>query len=222
MKKMKIVVILLCAILSVYAVGCGSKLQRKSAASYEDWVTVSLPGVCTFQYPQTMELENEAHREFKETLAKEILNITTDLSRVVVHQKGLNDHKGKAFDRYARILVNTEQVNAGDFPRLDDKLVFSKAELEELKTYFEEGMAQQGPTIQVLEMYPCEVVNINGTDALKVSYLRTGPYQKQVFVSQYIFYDYDRSYTITTSYRVSESDIWKSDMEKVIYTFDFD
>lgn len=225
MKNMKILVVLLCAFLSLSSVSCnannGGKPPLKGPVRYDDWVTVSLPGVCTFQYPPTMELENEAHREFKETIAKEILKITSDLSRVVVHQKGLNDYEGKAFDRYARVLVNTEQGNDGDFPRLEDELVFSQVELAELKVMFEQEFEQYNQQMELLEMYPCEVVNINGIDALKVSYLRVASYNKPVLVSLYIFYDYDRSYTITISYRVSEADIWKSDLDKVIYTVEF-
>lgn len=53
--------------------------------------------------------------------------------------------------------------------------------------------------------------------------LSRGPrYQKPVLVIVYIFLDFDHTSYVTVSCRIYEADTWKPDLEKVIYTIDFE
>jgi hypothetical protein len=205
----------------------GSKAAPQQAAAkiahYEDWNTISIPGVCCFQAPKTLEIKDGLQKEISDKLGKLMYGFTGDPDRVTLQQKGLNDFDPAAYKKYCRVLVETELAPEGELPRLGDDLDFTREELTELENDFKLGMSEQS-MIKIIDLFPLKIVNVNGIDAMLISYRResTSEGKTPVIVKMYTFFNYNKIHRITLSYRESESAFWKEDLEKIIYTFSFE
>jgi len=73
------------------------------------WETVSVPGICTFQIPPTVEIQAGAYKRYNDQLTKTILEITESPDRAVAQPKGINAFNPVALNRYWRIIVETEK-----------------------------------------------------------------------------------------------------------------
>jgi len=222
--KVTIRLLLIVLMSVIMVVGCSSKSEKKDKDSYnvsrfDNWITYDVPGVLSFQAPQTMELKTGSYKVLTDAM-KERSGITVNSDDMVLQQKGLNDKNPEAFKKYCRILVNTERSAKGTYLGLWDDYIPSEAELSEFESEMMRGLAgAQG--ISILNTYPPEVVSINGIDMVKFSYRRTGVYKQPVFVTTYLVQNNSMMHNIAVSYRESEMHLWKDDLDKVIYTFKF-
>ena len=68
---------------------------------------------------------------------------------------------------------------------------------------------------------PLKIVQINGVTMIRVRYTRSVNNKPEAMVNMYIVQNSDKMHRITISYRMSDSNLWKKDLDKVIYTFKF-
>ena len=198
-------------------------------ASTANWQTVSMPNICTFKIPSSMEIQSGVIKKFSDKLYKEILELPIDPNRVIAQQKHLNKANKKAFKSYARIIVDTEYGRKGDYEKISTQYTASKFELRELngifrqevETEFENINAKGKMIMQLLSWYPTKLVQINGVSMIHIRYSRTVNNGPEVLVNMYIVQNNDRMHRITISYRLQNTKLYKNDLAKVINTFKF-
>jgi len=115
-------------------------------AQDETWDTVSIPGICTYQIPSTLELQKGTYKKINDQLRKSVLEIETTPDRVVAQPKGINDFDPVALKRYCRVIVETERGSRGEYAKLDEPMALSAAELKELETEIKSQL-QQGAAL---------------------------------------------------------------------------
>jgi hypothetical protein len=202
---------------------------RSTIVQDEQWETVSVPGICNFQIPPTLEVQAGTYKRLADRFRKGFLEITASPHRVVVQQKRLNDFDPEAFKRYCRVIVETTKGAKGDYQKLDERLVLTPPELKELekefKTEFEQmaaTMASKGMKMTILSWEPAKVVRVNDTDAILMAYKRSVNDAPPVVVNVYMIFNNDHLHNVAISYRESEKDIWAKDLHKVLGTFKFE
>ncbi len=217
MRKSTLVLIIVCTIYTPQA-----------GAQDKTWDTVSIPGICTFQIPPTLEIQKGIYKQIKEKHQRKVLEITSSPDDVVAQPKGINSFDPEALKRYCRVIVETHRGHPGDFQSLDAPLAFSKEELREtdamLKKQAQKAVAftkAKGFRSKLLSWQPAEIVRVNGVYALKTTYSRSLKDAPPVIVNRYMIQNNDCTHIITISYRISEKAIWEADLSKVINTFKF-
>jgi len=198
------------------------------SSHYSSWETVSIPGICTYQIPPTVEIQKGTYKRVNDQFRKTVLEIDTTPDRVVAQPKGINDFDPVALKRYCRIIVETKRGSKADYCRLDEPLAVSALELRELDKEFK-GQIQQaaalstskGMKMTILSWQPTKIVRVNGVDALLTTYTRSMNDAPSALVRMYKIQNNDCLHTITISYREAESDHWAEDFGKVIGTFKF-
>lgn len=199
------------------------------SAQNEMWETVSIPGICTFQIPPTLEIQKGTYKKINDQFRKIILEIDTTPDRVVAQPKGINDFDPAALKRYCRVIVETERGSRGDYGKLDEALSLSESELKELDKEMKSQMQQaaaalstaKGMKMTILSWQGTKITRVNGVDALLTTYTRSTNDAPSVLVRMYRIQNNDCLHTITISYRESESNLWAADLDKIIGTFKF-
>lgn len=193
------------------------------------WETVSIPGICTFQIPPTVEIQKGTYKRIVDQFKKMVLEISESPDRVVAQPKGINDFDPTALKKYCRIIVETERGTKGDYAKLDEPLLVSEAELKELdkefKNQFEQHAAMwnaKGVKWTILSWQPVKITRVNGVNALVITYTRSINDAPSVLVRVYMIQNNDIMHSIAISYRESEKEIWADDLERVINTFKFE
>ncbi len=197
-------------------------------ARYTSWETVSVPDICTFQIPPSMELQAGKYRAMADQIRSQVLEVTDSANRVIAQQKGLNALDPMARSRYARIIVETEEGSGGDYPILGEPLSLSRTELSEMDSEMKAGVQQEmaqsaakGFPVELRSWDGTRVVRVNGVDGLLTEYTRSVKQAPPVFARIYMFMNNDRMHRVSVSYRMSESNLWADDLDKVITTFQF-
>ena len=200
--------------------------EQQSADS--TWETISIPGVCTYQIPPTLEIQKGAYKRGNDQFRKTVLEISESPDRVVAQPKGVNDFDPVASKRYCRVIVDTKRGTRGDYAKLDELPAVSEAEMKDLdreiknQTFHDWELASsKGMKATILSWQPAKIVRINNFDALFVTYTRSANDAPPVLVRDYQIQNNDCIHEITISYRESEKQLWADDLGKVIGTFKF-
>lgn len=194
------------------------KPQTEAPLWMDGWLNISIPRVARFQAPPTLEIQGGDYKKLTDAI-RDVFEITYH-SDLTLQQKGLNNLDPEARQQYCRILVNTTQGSEGEFCKLNEKPTYSKEELSEIEEISKLELEKQ---FSILDWYPITVEKINGNYALKLTYRRSlKSVINPVFVTTYTFQNHRMMHTITLSYRESEKNLWKTDLDKVIQTFVFD
>ena len=138
-------------------------------------------------------------------------------AEVVFQQKGLSQQDKSALEKYSRILILTDDDGNGEYP-CSNEGDFSYDDLEELKSYAKQELAPDQDFI----IPPSANVetNSNGCKFIRVFYERTGT-KGPVCVNMCFFFNYNYATKVILSYRKSEKDIWKDDIEHTINSFNW-
>ena len=115
-------------------------------------------------------------------------------------------------------MVETQAVKPGDVGTLDAELPARENDLTELQHYWER-MIRRAPGIQIVDFYRPSVRTINGMQALCISYTRTVGRNPPALVQTYIFDNYDRTHSLTMSYRVTEEEKWNQYFPAILASF---
>lgn len=138
-------------------------------------------------------------------------------AEVVFQQKDLSQQDKSALEKYSRILILTDDDGNGEYP-CSNEGDFSCDDLEELKSYAKQELAPDQDFI----IPPSANVetNSNGCKFIRVFYERTGT-KGPVCVNMCFFFNYNYATKVILSYRKSEKDIWKDDIEHTINSFNW-
>lgn len=203
-------------------------LCQPSLAQNQVWQTVSIPGICIYQLPPSVEIQSGTYKECSDKIAGLILKIETSPDRVIAQPKGINDFQLQALAHYCRVIVETDRGRCGEYESLGSPLAVSEEELRGIDSTLKRQMQQtaaistaKGMKMELLSWQLTKVVKVNGVDALKITYTRSMNDGPPAIVNMYLVQNNDCMHRITISYRLSEKKLWANDLEKVIYTFRF-
>ena len=212
---MKTILALFCVFFLTY-----STSAQTSKITYED---ITLTGIGSISIPSIMELQSGVYKEFSNKFSKEL---GFDVSGVIIYQQaGLNDlfKTLKKSNTYARLMIKETSGKAGEYRRLDSKLVVTPSELRLLNTQSKNELINQfqssGTGLKLIRWDGVSVDKISGFDVLKTAYLRQLNDNPAVYVELYHMENYDRQYTLTISYREEDSSIWKDALNKTKTSF---
>jgi len=197
-------------------------------AQDEKWETVSIPEICTYKIPPSLEIQKGTYKRLKDQVLESVLEITVSPDRVVAQPKGINDFDPNASKRYCRVIVETVRGKFGDYKKLDDPTEISAAELakfdKESMDQLQEAsdlLAAKGRKMTILSRQPAKVCRFNGVNALLLTNTRSLNDAPPVYVQLYVIHNNDFIHHVTISYRESEKELWVDDLAKVINTFKF-
>lgn len=157
---------------------------------------------------------------YKKALEKQYaIQISDD--RIVFQQKGLNEFSKSGFSDYVRVIIETEYGSPGDYERATSIATFSSADLSLINSEMKAQVINSfyGTSLKLLKWNGISMQRINGTTALKISYVRQLNDNPPVVVNIFRFPNYDRMYTLTTSFRQSSASQWLPVMNKVVNSF---
>lgn len=197
-----------------------------------DWETYSIPNVCSFKVPPTMEvrLEDSFHGRFVKSVHQssfyEMLCNECDIffeeAKLVLQPKGLNgdpfsDEYQNANNSYGRIIF---RFSYNDILSQEDIKDINPSELRILDTMWrsevEKGLECMGQYYSgftgTFKWYPLRKENYSGLSALVVEYDRPGT-GVETHVREYKFFYKDRFLLITTSYNLKQEVKYKEDFK---------
>jgi hypothetical protein len=189
----------------------------------EGWKRIYIDNIGTIDIPPTMEVQSGIYKEIIEPLKPELMRSMGVISNsnydIVIQQKGLNDLEESGFQRYARVMINTD---IGDFDTLFfDIGEYNVADIIELNDIFHSltraGMAGTG--LKLVNWFPLKLETISGMSCIHISYTRQLNNNPTVFVNIYKFMNTDRMHTLTLSYRQSEEAYWSDDFDTILKSF---
>lgn len=192
------------------------------------WTTVSIPNICQYQIPPTMELQAGKYRELSNHVYTHVLQILDSERRIVAQQKGLNNMEKDARSRYARVIVEYQPDSNGfaeilNNPLIRDPDVISGIDEEMKSAVFQEAAhsTSTGVSFEISTWEGTQVINVNGVNCLKTTYSRSVEKEPSVSVCAYMIPVKNQILSVTVSYREDEASYWIIDLNSVINTFDF-
>lgn len=188
--------------------------------------------------PNTMELRNEdSFMALSKEIMKDKLQIIKKIDigdfNFVFQPAGTDDiqnseKKKIALSLYSRVLLNYQKGKVEDFIRWNENIAFSQAEYDEINKTFKDNLLeefnktkQMGVNTELLSISDVKIAkNINKFVYVQQQYERRG-LNGNIKVIDYYLHNNDEMVKLTISYRISESDLWKTDFDKIIDTFSF-
>ena len=183
------------------------------------WERIYIRNVGYIDMPPHMEVQAGTYQEIMNNYYN---RLEVDAPQLVFQQKGLNSNTSSSFQTYGRVLVETQIGNYGDFQPLSFNIgTVTAPEINELNLNFKQKTISDLASIghSMIEWYPLKVKKVNGLPCIHVSYRRQLGTNPVVLVNYYIFQNNDRMHSLTLSYRVSESGIWKTDFDRILTSF---
>lgn len=180
------------------------------------WERIYVKNVGTFDLPASMEIQAGKYKKIMNDVYRQM---EYDAPEIVAQQKGLNGMSKDGFEKYARVMLETQIGSFGDFEKLNFKFTqYTASDINELSLEFRrqvEGIFM-GTSLQLMEWFPLRFENINDMSCIHISYIRRLSDNPPVLVHVYYFHNNDRMHTLTLSYRLSESNYWKADYNNIL------
>lgn len=191
-----------------------SDVTPESLGSYipsNDWNIFEIANSFSIAIPNTMELRSEFD-EYTILLKEKFHSVNN--ANAVFQQAQLSQLSTSAYNTYCRVIVThfsfppgeAEHYNQTSYITSEDKQILREVVDSELGLYD----YVFAPTFQW--------VDISGTKAIEAKYKRTGD-KGPVICRLYLLPNYDEVVKIIISYRESDTNIWKSDLDNIIRTF---
>lgn len=202
----------------VFSTFCYSQTSTETVENYK------LLNLGYISIPSSMEIQAGNYKKISDSFQKEMgkkFGYEVSAGRVVFQQKGLNNLEQSGFASYARVILETDIGNFGDYEKLTTKFTATQAELSELSKEFKSQIQQgfSGTQLKLITWYGASIVTVNGRTALKISYLRQLADKPFVVVNIYRFQNNDRMHSITLSYRQSDEATWKPLFTNILNSF---
>jgi hypothetical protein len=183
------------------------------------WERIYIRNVGFIDLPPNMEVQSGTYQEIMNSYYN---RLEVDAPQLVFQQKGLNTNTSSSFQNYGRILIETQTGSYGDFQPLSFNIAtVTSSEISDLNWNFKQktmsDLASIGHTL--IEWYPLKVKKVNGMPCMHVSYKRQLGTNPVVLVNYYIFQNNDRMHSLTLSYRVSETALWKTNFDRILTSF---
>lgn len=167
-----------------------------------------------------MELQGADYKAVSESFAKG-KGFEASGEDIIFQQKGLNEFDFKNIKTYARVMIGTEHVEPGSVDKLTKRIVAAPSELRIINESMKQGIVKsfEGTPLKLLKWDGTAIMMMNGRSALKIAYVRQLNDNPSVYVEMYILQNYDRTHRLTISYRLEDSAIWKSALERTKNSF---
>lgn len=217
MKPKKIFVLLL-PVLFLAQICYSQKLPLTLPLVQIGWQRIYIKNVGSFDLPPTMEIQKGKFKEFVD----QVKNIQGyDAAQITAQQNGLNKGNSKGFEKYARVMIETQYGKAGDFDKINFDMTEFQAQINEFNSGFKQQIQQSfsGTGQKLIDWYPLKIEKTNGMSCFHITYKRQLADNPIVLVNVYFLSNSDRQHTLTLSYRVSESEYWKSDFAQILKSF---
>lgn len=199
----------------------GTLLSQNQAAQslLTGWERIYIRNVGFLDMPPNMEVQSGTYQEIMNSYYN---RLEIDAPQLVFQQKGLNNNTSSSFQNYGRVLLETQIGSYGDFQPLSFNIAtVTSTEISDLNWNFKQktmsDLASIGHTL--IEWYPLKVKKVNGMPCIHVSYKRQLGTNPVVLVNYYIFQNNDRMHSLTLSYRVSETALWKTNFDRILTSF---
>lgn len=142
-------------------------------------------------------------------------------NRIVFQQKGLNEFSKTGFSDYVRVIIETEYGGPGDYEKARSTITLSTSEISELNSQLKNQINSsfQNTGLTVVKWLGVSMQRINGNIAIKTAYIRQLNSNPPVVVNIYQFHNYDRIYSLTTSFRKEQAAFWIPKMNKIVNSF---
>lgn len=152
---------------------------------------------------------------YEQKTKKNNLPVTSD-DVIIFQQAGLNNDNKTAYQKYARIMIQTENANEGDFAYYDGSYELSDSDI----VYFNRLAYQELAPQMRMTIKPSTQGYFldNGNYCIKTSYQRSGVYGNVDVCIYYFFNDSQRA-KVLCSYKDSEKTYWQKVMEDAIVSF---
>lgn len=138
-------------------------------------------------------------------------------STIVFQQKGLSDIVQKSFNTYCRILIQVIDCE-DDETYSADRSDFST---DDYDFFIQSAYNNIAPPQKMVKKPVVNVLQQNGYNCVKVSYIRTGQYGN-VEVAMYYLFNLKKAVMMTTSYNIPDEHIWKDVVENAFKSFRWD
>ena len=136
-------------------------------------------------------------------------------SDIIFQQKGLSVKDPLAMSRYCRIMIKTDYDESCPYPCPDEE-TFSD---DDIKDLLSECDGELGPGQRYIEQPTAKIQStVNGYRYILIHYIRSG-YKGNVCVNICYFFNYKYGVKTIFSYRVSESNLWQSAINRSIESF---
>jgi hypothetical protein len=193
--------------------------EKGAPALKTGWQRIYIENVGSIDLPPTMEIQNES---MKEAIYKPF---NMKIPQFIAQTKGTNENPKIGFERYARVMIETEIGNFGDYEKLDFNIYqFSKKDITELDMIIKQHVQQEwsaNPRIgmKLIEWYPIKIEKINEMSCLHTSWIRQTHNNPVVLEHAYLFYNNDRFHRLSIFCNLSYSDYWKADFADILKSF---
>ena len=184
-----------------------------------DWQRIYLTNVGYIDIPNSMEIQSGMYKKLSNSLSNPL---ETDSPDIVFQQKGLNGFQNASFKKYGRILLHRVDNPYADYERLNFNLYnITETEMKEFDLMMKQKTMDELKTIgqKLISWYPLVFEKVNGMTCAHVKYKRQMGNNPVVLVHQYYFQNVDTLHILILSYRLSETDYWKSDFDHVLSSF---
>jgi hypothetical protein len=188
------------------------------------WKRIKIIDIASIDLPPGMEIQGKNFKELTnklKSIAKKEWDIEFAEPKMIFQPKGVNSSERESLSKYARVMYEITNGNAGDYQKLTEVLSMSTAELDELNIYLKNQFIEEfkKSPLRIIEWYPIQIIEVNGMSALYISYKRQLSDKPFVHVDTYKFFDYDKIHSLTLSYRISEKDLWKTKLDQSLKSF---
>lgn len=138
------------------------------------------------------------------------------------------DNQKKALALYSRVLISYQKGKIDEFFRWDENLSYTNAEYSELNKMYKDNLLAEYNKVKEAEIgfnlvsvSDIKITkNINKVVYIEQQHERSG-LNGNIKVINYYLHNNDEMVKLTLSYRISESNLWKNDFDKIINTFNF-
>jgi hypothetical protein len=199
----------------------GTLLSQNQAAQplLTGWERIFIRNVGLIDMPPNMEVQSGTYQEIMNSYYN---RLEVDAPQLVFQQKGLNNNTTSSFQNYGRVLLETQIGSYGDFQPLSFNIAtVTSTEISDLNWNFKQKTMSDLASIGhiLIEWYPLKVKKVNGMPCIHVSYKRQLGTNPVVLVNYYIFQNNDRMHSLTLSYRISETALWKTNFDRILTSF---
>lgn len=164
-----------------------------------------LNGKVSFDIPNNMELRGEIPSKYFSS------------GEIIMTQKGLQEGNINALDEYARIIINVKQADENSKYIYGNLNLFSPEIIDEMDNILR-NIAKENIS-HLIKWNPIKIINLNyKTKAIITTFIRSSlqHMNSQVQVQSYTFLIDNFLIEIICSYRINDSNEYKSDLNKFI------
>lgn len=183
-----------------------------------------LKNIGSVDIPDALELRSGNFNKIMDPAFKSIekkFAIELNDNRIVFQQKGLNEFSKIGFSDYVRVIIETEYGGPGDYEKARSTITLSTSEISELNSQLKNQINSsfQNTGLTMIKWLGVSMQRINGNIAIKTAYIRQLNSNPPVVVNIYQFHNYDRIYSLTTSFRKEQAAFWIPKMNKIVNSF---